>query len=714
MSDKDPIDKQLAENFWDAIVNKAKQIKYQSKAALGSKYAQGQLNAHVLADNMYKSYMQWAGEQSQKPSIASVAQFLKSQVDLGTEFVNRELNVGHGNLAAALPQNQQGNQLQAPDGAPQSQWDDVVGSYHGDFGGNDSNKTKSADSDDDEISDEYKPGEGDWKPHLVYIKPFMQSKVYKAFVASRTAKGYDPDPNEPISKDPDGTFLFAVHDKENDLKDLILYSEKYPDKAASEMKKDHFFITWNQFKKSIPGGDRIPKNSPAEADLFRQSVFAALKIYGKNYPKGIERFVLAIPPDVPDKGSTREDVYIVENEDILNEDSVEGKLRKLFLKIAQDALKTGSFQAAMHSALGNGQQPQQQKDNGDDNELLTKAKKLGKYLGIDLDKYELRRLNAKNPGAFNNFMHDLSEQDPNNWDTDFIKEYKKMFNVKGTTPAEANGGEYDSEKEAEEASSQPGDFMNIRGEHVKWDEQQGVLTIISQDPNKDNKWITREYEPLATGGWTQRSNGRQFAETNGFSAKLNDLQTEYIDQTNMFGDKPKQPEKQPSPHTGEVPYQAKVKVPNGGEYTFNGTKWVNGNGNEVPSDKSNQWLTDLYKKKGSSDHEESDIEPAEPEQAEQPEQPDEQTAQPAQATKPAEPAQPAKPANAAQASNANPANDKNFVPMNSTFRIPKTNRVVQRKEDGWVDNKGAKITDPAKVAIFDRGWKVANGKSTEE
>jgi hypothetical protein len=704
MSDKDPIKNQLAENFWDAIVNKAKQIKYQSKAALGSKYAQGQLNAHVLADNMYKAYVQWAGEQSHKLSIASVAQFLKSQVDLGAEFVNRELNVGHGNLASALPQ----GQGQAEGGGENSEWNDVFGSYHGDFGGSEAKQGSNTDSEEeDDPNAEYKPGEGDWKPHLVYIKPFMHTKVYKAFVANRTAKGFDPDPEEPISKDPDGTFLFAPTDKETDLKDLILYSEKYPDKAASEMKKDHFFITWNQFKKNIPGGDRIPKNSPAEADLFRQSVFAALKIYGKNFPKGVERFVLAIPPEVPDKGSTREDVYIVEHQDILNEDSIEGKLRKLFLKIAQDALRTGSFQAAMHTALDNGQNAPKQNDNGGSgNELADKAKKLGEYLGINLNKYELRRLNAKNPGAFNNFMHDLSEQDPNNWDPEFIKEYKRMFNVKGTTPAEANAKgqntEFDSEKEAEESS--PGDFMNIRGEHVKWDEQQGVLTIISQDPNKDNKWITREYEPLATGGWTQRSNGRQFAENNGFATKLNDLQHEYIEKTNMFGDQKKEEPNQAPESKSDVPFQAKVKVPKGGEYTFNGSKWVNGNGNEIPSDKSNQWLTDLYKKQSSG--EQPEVEPVEtPEKPEQAEKPTEPVQQPAQAAKPEQPEQPQKPA----------AQEKsNVVPLNATFKIPKTNRVIQRKDDGWVDTSGSKITDPSKVAIFDRGWKVANGRSTDE
>jgi hypothetical protein len=723
MKKYDNIEQQITEGFWDALVNKAKEVGLTTKAALGNKKAAGQLDTHTLATELYNQFKMWAGRVGAKGTRNDVADFLIHQVNLGMDFVNQELKIKY-NGPAPEAQGGQPQQPQAQHGG--NSYDSLVGT----------SSTGSSSSDSEGASGTYEPAPDEFQPNTANVKRFMKSAEYKEFLRQRDASGYNDSPAVPFTKNPDGTFVFADEDKEEELKDLIQVVNAKPAETTEEMKREAFFVTWEEFKAKVPGASRIPAGSEEEADLFRRSCVRALELYGKNHPKALNRFILAIPSETPTKAATRDTLTMVESQ--INEDAEDAALRKLFVKIAQDAIRSGAFR---HAAQGyadhlrqggqfygnyqatpgqNAPQAPQEED------LLTKAKQLGDYLGISLSKWDLREFRNKNKQMFYDFMTDLKNEDPNNWDQNFIKHCQKIFNIKGEIPGEKGqehgkqqagvsnvGKGQDAANDSDETSE--GRFINVRGEHVKWDEKQGTLTVATKDERNGGKVITRVYEPLAGGGWVERGNGKQFSAQNGFATKLTDLQDEYMKATGMS-----KPQEVPAADEddGSIPFNATVKA-NGGTYTFNGSEWKTAEGQPVTSQKSIDWLNDQYEKQKNGAPE--PMQPARQDTQSAPDDaPDDwvgvvpsRTAQPAQPAKPAEPVEPAKPAQPAQAANAQEpkqADKTNDVPMNATFRIPKTNRVLQRKADGWVDSKGNKVTNPSQIEILDRGWKQANGR----
>lgn len=730
------IEQQITEGFWDALVNKAKEIKLNTKAAFGDREASGKLSAHLLATQMYDQFKVWAGKSGLKATVENVPEFLETQVRMDPNFVQQQ--VGLPNQHAAQQQQQGGS----------NNYDAAIGVQGG---GNNSSSQGQA-GNNANANTPYNPTPGDFKPQeKANISRFMQLGPYKQFTRNRDASGYNADPNEPLSANPDGTFLFAdSEERVDELKELLAKSDRDPKAAIAEMKKDNFFVTWDDFKANIPGGDRIPKDSEAEADLFRQAMVQADAVYNKNAPKAIRRYVLATPPSNPSEtflnNAKQAAIQIKEAE--LMEKRSDQQLRDLFLKIAQNGLRNGAINQAKADAAqamrqtgsttpGQGQQqqqPQQQQSGGE--AIIAKAKQFGDYLGVSLSKYDLRTLRDKNRNVFNQFMHDLNTENPPNWDPDFVAHYSKVFNVQGTPPGATGANNTPGQtgnvgKGA--AANDTNKWIEIRGEKVHWDEKNGVLSVATKDPKKGNM-VTTEYEPLPNGGWAVRgASGKSFPPNNGIAQKLTDMQDEYMEKTGMS--KPQQDI--PKAKNGEVPVGAKVKA-NGGEYTFDGKVWKNANGQAVPSEKSNQHLSAMYNDPKHPGHNTNPAPAAndDDEQDDQDEQGDDQdqeqgqenpaqpakpaaTAQPAQAQQPAQPAQPAqaarpqqpvKPANAQNAQNDDDE-DGPPVPNNATFNIPGTKRVIQRKGDGWVDGKGNKITNPSQVATFDRGYNNSRKKA---
>jgi hypothetical protein len=693
MKKYDNIEQQITEGFWDAIVNKAKGIGLTTKAALGSNYAKGQLDTHTLATELYNQFKQWSGRVGAKGTRNDVADFLVHQVNLGVDFVNQELKIKYNGSAPEIQGASQPQQSQQSGG---NDYDSLVGTSS--TGGTNGENVS---------TEKYEPAPDEFQPNLSNIARFMKTAIWTQFKEQRDATGYDQSTAVPFTKTPDGTFIFADKDEEDELRKLIQVVNVKPVETADEMKRDNFFITWEDFKNKVPGASRIGKDTPEEADLFRQSCFQALSIYGKNFPKALHRFILAIPPETPNRQAAKDSLAIIENKE-LTEDAEDAALRKLFAKIAQDAIRSGAFRHAAHSYADHlrqggrfygdyqaapGQDAPQEPQQED---LLAKAKQLGDYLGIKLSKWDLRAFRNKNKQMFYDFMTDLKNENPEDWDPDFIEHCKAIFNIKGEIPG-PQGQEQENNhpgmsqigKGQAANDAGPGQFIDIRGEHIKWDEKDGTLTIGTRDARNGNKIITRVYEPLASGGWAERGTGRQFSAQNGFAAKLTDLQDEYMKATGM--DKP-----QDMPNAEEIdgiPVGAKVKA-NNGEYTFNGSEWKNAEGQAVTSEKSINWLNDQYEKQKNGA--EMPMQPAhvEPKQAEQPKPAEQHQSNVIQPIKPAEPEQ--------------AVNNKQEVPNNATFTIPNTNRVIQRKPDGWVDNKGQKITNPSQVELFDRGWMKKN------
>jgi hypothetical protein len=630
------IEEQLTEGFWDAIVNKAKRVGLATGAALGSNKSRGKLDANTLATELYNQFKHWQGLMNMPADMSSVGMFLDTQVHMNYDFIQNETGVD------VRGQNGGGQgQQQPPQSANQGgKFDDPLKHIQG--GGQPAQA--SGDSDNNNSASNYKPEGDDFKPVTTAINEFMRYGVYGAFKRSRDARGFDKNTSKQFSSAFDGSFIFAPGTSMNgDLEQLLRQAEADGSNVqdiAADMEQKGFFGTWDDFKKTVAGAERIAVNSRDEADLFRQAIVQAVKLYHYNFPKNLNRFVLAHPPATPDKQAAKKEPYIndgdptvktVESFDttgqILTEAGMsDGALRKAFMNIAQHGLRTGQFKMAANNTIqalrgeqvvgnavhtggnngnNNGQQGQQQQSQGSD--ILAKAIALGHVLGVKINKFTLQEFKEKDGNAYNKFMQNLHEETGSSFSQDFLDYAKKALapffdfsQAKPNTNANQNvngQSEHDSSEATTDgdASAEPAEdglkFYDIDRRKIAWDAQNDMLIVRSTKNGKTNESTFKRTDD----GWVTDRNTvvqEKFVKLidNWYDRVMANSGGEAAQDTNAAEPAPKDP--------SVIPTGATVTNPsNQGQYKFNGKTWMAGDGKSIPADSEGaKTLDTLYRK----------------------------------------------------------------------------------------------------------------------
>lgn len=78
--------KKINEGFWDSLVTKVKRSALAAGDALGNRSSRGKLSAQNLADQLYNAYKVYAGETGALQTGDEVEHFLKNEVEFGDKF----------------------------------------------------------------------------------------------------------------------------------------------------------------------------------------------------------------------------------------------------------------------------------------------------------------------------------------------------------------------------------------------------------------------------------------------------------------------------------------------------------------------------------------------------------------------------------------------------------------------------------------------------
>jgi len=630
------IEEQLTEGFWDAILNKAKRAGLAAGAALGSNHTRGKLDANTFATELYDKFKLWQGQTNMPSDMSSVAMFLKKQINMDSRFIKSEtgVDIGGSNGNQGQQQAQQGSSQ----GGNSHDFEDPLGHVGGNAGSQNGNGGNDAQSN-------YKPEGNDFKPVMTAVGEFMRYGQYGAFKRARDATGFDKNATKVYTTPFDGSFIFSVGtDKNTDLEELLKQAEAEGSDIADVVTglKD-MFGTWEDFKKSVQGGDRIEKNSKDEADLFRQAVTQASKLYHYNFPKNLNRFVLASPPPVPDKQAARKELFFNDGdptakttESVLNTDDVlmeaggisDGQLRKHFMQIAQHALRDGEFKIAANNTIhmlqgdnvvGNAVQTNagNNGNTGDQNgnsqpttgSILNKAESLGHVLGIDINEFTLLKFKKKDMNTYREFMGFLNKQKGDSFTDPFLtyaketlEPYYDFSEAKPDPKAnkDVNGAENapQANKTADGANSPVADpvatdenglkFYDIDRRQMAWDPKNEMLLVRSTKNGKVNE---RTYK-RTDDGWV---NDRDAAVQEKNIKLVDSWYDRVMAKSGGEAAQDTQPATPAKVDPTVIPNGAVVTNPkNKGEYKFDGKSWRAGNGAEIPEGPSADALTKLY------------------------------------------------------------------------------------------------------------------------
>jgi hypothetical protein len=301
--------KKINEGFWDSVVDKAKRATNSAAAAVGSKSAQGRLSAQNLAKNFYDAYKVWLGSTGAEQTSDSMAGFLKTEIEMRSEFSNKWGS--HFDVFQSDPK-----------GFLAGQEEDVDAS--------DTTATTGSDASQPEAQSE-KPGGPDLDGDGV--KPLDQ-QIYNMFKRHTIASGFTGSRNGyRFNKAPDGSFIVVGDNEVADFEKIVGWNIDAAE-LANELHDAGMMKHWDEFKASnTKYGDGMK--------IARDAMMAAADKLGKNYIKELNRFVLMTP---------KEAVPFQLKESVLMEGGVsDGQLRGFFLKVAQDALRTGEAKSAAKS-----------------------------------------------------------------------------------------------------------------------------------------------------------------------------------------------------------------------------------------------------------------------------------------------------------------------------------------------------------------------------
>jgi hypothetical protein len=560
------IEEQLTEGFWDAIVNKAKRVGLAAGAALGSNKSRGKLDANTFGTELYNQFKHWQGQTDAPTDMNAIAEFLLKQINMAPDFieqvtgVNPKNDVGGGNDTSQQQQQQQQPSNQS-DG-----FDDPL--KHMDAGNNNGNtNAQSAGGPNGDAKTNYKPEEGDFVFDERNLKRYMESTWFTTFKNTKKASGFDKSPSAPFDKTKlDGAFLFSPTRKDPSLLADLKKAESDANAAIADLKQHNYFVTWDEFKSKVPGGDRIGNDTPEEADLFRQSWYQAYKEYDHvNYPENIDRFILSIPPRKVDSNATTTKPSVgtkFENFDesvdmtgelLMEKDVSDSKLRDFFMGIAKTALRDGQWKVAanrtMHQLRGdnivggavqtnrnNGNNGNQQgnQQNNSGNDLLNKALLLGKVLGANINKFTLNDMRKKDQAAYLEFIKFLHDEKGSSFSPEFLEHAKKslapFFDFTKSKPdpsanQDINGGDAQSNDNKAQSNNtddnQEGDandgldhatridglnFYDIAGRKIAWDAKNNSLVVRTETPG--GKASVRRYTRTeSTGSDGKKSSG---------------------------------------------------------------------------------------------------------------------------------------------------------------------------------------------------------------
>lgn len=303
------MEKKINEGFWDAIVTQAKRAGLSAVSGVNSE-AKGKLTALNLSTNLYDAYKRWLGETGETVSPSSLRYFLVKEMGFTDGFAKEEgLTLAHI-LDGTIP----------ADDATEDPADETP---NGNTDGGDSSEES-------------------------YDLSFVTDPSFVHFTKSIKAQGFskikssNPDQYK-FDMKMDGSVIASKPGKENELK-RILSSGLGDDELADALFATGFMTTWAQFKSNY--GIR-PKNEDELALFAKNSLMAAAKVYGKNYLRTINRWVLADPKAVDNS------VKMAVSESLITEapGMKDAELRKLFLGIAQRSLKNGEAKNAAKSSV---------------------------------------------------------------------------------------------------------------------------------------------------------------------------------------------------------------------------------------------------------------------------------------------------------------------------------------------------------------------------
>lgn len=298
------MEKKINEGFWDAIVTQAKRAGLSAVSGVDSE-AQGKLTALNLSTNLYNAYKKWLGETGEKVSPRSLRYFLVSEMNFTDGFAKEEgLALAHA-LDGTTP--------------------------------------------DDEPSDETaNDSQSAQAPAGNYDLSFLTDPSFEHFKKSISAQGFskvkssNPDQYR-FDMKADGSVIAAKPGKEQDLK-KVLSSGLSDDELAEALFATGHMTTWAQFKSNY--GSYI-KDKEELAMFAKNSLMAAAKVYGKNYLRTINRWVIADPKAVDSSVELKvAESFIVEAPGMKD-----AELRDLFLGIAQRSLKNGEAKKAAKSSV---------------------------------------------------------------------------------------------------------------------------------------------------------------------------------------------------------------------------------------------------------------------------------------------------------------------------------------------------------------------------
>jgi hypothetical protein len=650
----DDIEQLITEGFWDAILNKAKRLGLAAGAALGSEQHRGKLDANTFATDLYNTWKRWQGQTGVEPSVENLGNFLVSQVNMNPQWVGHTLGI-----QTTAQQSQQSSQQNSGDN------DDPLGHIQGGGDPKQSSSNGSSNGSSGSPQEKYEAKEGEFEPQSKALSDFMRYAVYGAF--KRTVdKHFDPSV-APATYNPefDGSFVYSKEEGEDgNLRELMKKihgcKPEELDGLVAELRKGHYFDTWDNFKKLVPGGDRIGKGTDVEADLFRQSLSAGRDAYGYNFPKELRRFVIArpqIPADTsaainlpvkdgdPNARAAKQqpgtqqpqtatnganESFDLEGVHLMEKGVSDATLRKFFLQIAQKSLRDGQFRLAANNTIdqiragsgpvsnalpfgdgggnggGNGGNGGgQQQSAGSD--TLQKAAHLGQKLGIRLDKFALTDFKKANGNDYREFIKFLNQENAPNFDQGFLdysrktlSKYLDMNELKQAAQQgnqDAQGGEdgKDQGQAGGEQSQQQDEGMkyyDIDHRQVGWDPKTETLHVKSTNPGgKASERIFKRSE----NGWL--FNLRPVPKDT--VTQLDNMYDQVMQQSG--GEAAKDAEDPADPNS--IPSGATVTPPpkDGqaqGKYTFDGKSWRNENGAAVTSEKSVEFLNNLYRNKG--------------------------------------------------------------------------------------------------------------------
>jgi hypothetical protein len=624
------IEEQITEGFWDAIVNKSKRLGLAAGAALGSNHSKGKLDANTLATELYNNFKLWQGQTGLPADWSAVSKYLIKKVSMDPRFVVKMTGVDSGDSGS--------NQQTQPQSNAAGSFDDPLKHIGGDAG----KATPQASSGNGQQSS-YTPEGDDFRPVSQALDRFMKRAQWTQFKNARDATGYDASPQAAYQQAYDGSFIFAKSTKDQELRNLIESAAKDDSTPVAEiitaLKQGGYFGTWEQFKEVVGRGvERIAKNSPEEADLFRQSLTQGAAEYHLNFPQKLNRFVIAPPPSQPHKNAAVDWVplldgdfdkpgkatseSVVTSKTMLTEaDMSDGELRKHFLDIAKHALAGGEIEIAANNALshlrgdnvvGNGvvknngnQQDGQQTSQAD--QLLSKAQALGKVLGVNINKFTLGDMKKKDAGAYREFMQYLDQEQGASFSQDFLDHARKaltpFFDFKnakpnpdannnvagGTTPQEGGSNTAKAEPTADDPIDEDGlTFYDIDRRQMAWDPKDEMLIVRSTKNGKVNE---RTYK-RTDDGWV---NDRDAAVQEKNIKLVDSWYDRVMAKSGGEAAQDNQPATPAKVDPTVIPNGATVTNPkNNGQYKFDGKSWHAGNGAEIPESTTWQRTTRSY------------------------------------------------------------------------------------------------------------------------